>query len=191
MRSEQKDLQSRTARAIRRDPAVNTRTRRDSRSPLHISSFFSSQFPPRTGTARIKYARHRPSCSRCRRRQAGRGRLSLTIQVKALCRPAQSHGWRSRRPPRLGRRLTSVPMEPRIRPACPCLFRALFPPARRRRAGAFLETGRATFGPAHEAHRSRSRTGTCGAARAPAAARHHTIPYAGRARQEDGPEPWT
>lgn len=101
MRSEQKDLQSRTARAIRRDPAVNTRTRRDSRSPLHI---FSSQFPPRTGTARIKYARHRPSCSRCRRRQAGsRGRLSLTIQVKALCRPAQSHGWRSRRPPRLGR----------------------------------------------------------------------------------------
>lgn len=121
-------LVRRVTGASRRDPTVNTLLRRDFRSPLSTFLFFSSQFPPRTGTARIKYARHRhrPSYSCCSADQGSQAeaRLSLTIQVKALCRrPAQRHGWRCRRPPRgLGRpaRLTRDRMEPRIRPACPC-----------------------------------------------------------------------
>lgn len=191
MRSEQKDLHSRTTPAIRRDPAVNTRIRQDSRSlPPHFL------FSHGHGTA------HHGSSTRSIVHPAAvaeAGRLSLTIQAKALCRPAQSHGWwRCRRPPRLGRprthgRLTSVPMEPRIRPSA-CLGTVPARPPAPRRCISRNGTSDVWACSVHEAHRAR--TGTCGArACGGTAVRHHTNTPDGpgrktaRSRGPDGRRP--
>jgi hypothetical protein len=160
-------LMSSQTRTRREEPPGAVRRTQSVAVPQLIRShprFFPSAVPPRTGhdTARIKYA----LCSRSRRKEGRQGRLSLTIQVKSTVpagakpRVALSPSSPPARPPPTththwpGLRLLpphgsracgadGFGVETRIRPACPCLFRPLLPPAGAAPVRAFPETGRA------------------------------------------------